>query len=1775
MGRELITAHPIFKASLEEADEYLRQLGADWSLMDELTREAKTTRVSETGLSIPICTALQISLVRLLRDWDVIPTAVTSHSSGEIAAAYTVGAISFSASMAIAYYRSMLAADENLRGFAKGGMVAVGLGVVDTERYLERLTCDGKACVACINSPISTTVSGDLSAIKEVEAMATADGVSARRLKVDIGYHSHHMSPIANPYLKTLCGMPLEKSPNDPLVSTSYSSPVTGSRIASPSEIFKPNHWVKSLVQPVQFVHAFTDMILGDMDPLGTSVDVIIEVGPHKALGGPIRQILELPEYNGLQLPYFSCLVRNTNAESTMQALGSNLLREGYPLNMSAINFPMGRPSHVKVLTNLPSYPWNHQIKHWCEPRFNRAIRERTHIPHDLIGSLIPGTNPNSPAWRHILRASETSWVRDHVVQSNILYPGAGFVCLAIEAVAQLTATEFEETATSQVNGVKRVSGYRLRDINILQALVVPDSLDGIEIQTIIHPVDDKCIGIRGWKHFEIHSMTAENRWTEHAKGLILVEFQGPSHAKSTRLEKSDIELTGYIRRIEPDTMFAGLRSVGINHGPVFRNIKSIIQSGKKQRSVTTFVVADTSVPNDVLRHHVLHPTTLDSVIQSSYTALPGAGSRLESPLVPRAFEEVWVSSRIDHTTGHSFKAYSRIDHVDAQSFQSTVSLLNDADCDDIHDADPVLEIHGLLCQSLGRSTLLGQAKPWEKAICSKVKWAPDMSIASPALLESITKQLRRSIDPDERDIIMDLRRVCVYYIQDGLNELTKSDVDHLNTHHVKFYAWMQDQLQLASSGLLGSGSAKWTLDSSSERQRRIDLTTKASVNGEMVCHLGPRLTDILRRKIAPLEVMMEDELLYKYYKNALKGERSYSQLATLFSRVMHKNPSARILEIGAGTGGATRHILNALDASNIGGQLAASYYFTDISSGFFEAARREFAQWNDFLAFHTLDIEQSPTAQGFVLGSYDIIIASQVLHATKSIARTMANVYSLMKPGGTLLLLETTHDQLDIQFVSGLLPGWWLSEEPERKSSPSLSIALWDQVLKAAGFGGVQVSIRDCENDDLYSFSTILSTVPPTQPSMVIPESVVLVVSSKATPSPTWLEHLQSSIAACGGVLEVESFGSAVATTSTYSGKLCVFLGEMTQPILQDLDTVALDNIKALVTGCKGLIWVTRGGSVDCENPEYSLASGFLRSLRNEYVGRQFIVLDLDPNASLWADQSVLAITSVVNSGFGNPDHGYVVDTSPGEFEYAERNGIILIPRYCMDNGRNKIVSPDEVKFDAAPIGPFNQADRPLCMQVGIPGLLNTLAFSDDPWVIRHGDCLPSDFVEIEPRAYGLNFRDVMVAMNQLNERIMGIECAGIITRVGSSAAIHGYAVGDSVFCILRGHFGNRARIEWTSVMHIPTSLSFEVAASLPVIFSTAYFSFVNIAHLQRGQSVLIHAAAGGVGQAAIMLAQHLGAEIFATVGTADKRDLIMQKYGVQADRIFNSRDTSFVREIFAATGGRGVDVVLNSLSGPQLQESFNVLAPFGHLVEIGKRDLERNSSLEMRPFSRQVSFSSFDLIAMTRHKGLEVHRVLAEVARLIENKLLTPVDPIKVYPMAKAHQAFSLLQAGKHTGKVVLSISQQEMVPVVPCALTAKLSANASYVLVGGVGGIGQSVANWMVAKGAKNLILLSRSANNTNKSNAFVAELQEEGCRAKVINCDVSREEDLAKALSTCYEDGLPPIRGVIQSAMVLQVGSISPKRSSASLRCRLRRLYETVLTSIISRTLFWRI
>lgn len=1016
MGRELIDVYPTYRASLLEAEEYLKEFGYEWSLIAELSRDAKSSRIAETEMSLPLCSALQISLVNLLASWNIQPVAVSSHSSGEIAAAYTAGAITFREAMFACSSRSAVSRKLSSVNGAKvsGGMLAVGLGVESAEQWLVQVQ-HGKAVVACVNSPTSVTISGDVTALDELEAMLTEKNIFARRLRVKTAFHSHHMQSGFEPYIKELQGMGFAKS-NRNLRQIIYASPTTGGRIDDAGAISSPVHWAKSMVQRVLFVDAFTAMAL-DPSTGAAEVDAVIEVGPHAALSGPIADITTLPAFKDVQISYLSCLVRNSNAVETMQAMACQLLQKGFAVDMRAVNFPEGEID-LRVLRDLPPYPWNHQISHWSEPRTNRAHRAKQFPHHDLLGSLVKGANMSAPTWVHTIRPSSLPWVRDHTVQSDIVYPGAGFICMALEAARQLS--EFE--------GLRSILGFQLRDIDIQQALVIPSGSEGIEVHVSLRPVSEKAIGTQGWKEFQILSASLDNSWTLHSSGLITVALQAQEDetvAVTSRTQSLRTPMPSYARAVDPAEIYAGMRDVGIYHGPVFQNLTSVHVA--EQRSVSTVTTADIAavMPARHYEQHVLHPTTLDTVFVSAYAALMGTNTRQSDPKVPKTIKNLWISNDSTREVGHAFRSYAQVISADSKSFQSNVCVVDDTDSPGMPQM-PFISLEGLVCQSLG-AALPRELDSSVDDICSTLAWVPDFSFVD---VGRLSKKLSLPIDPQEAEIIMDLRRACFHYSDDAISNLSMADIQQLEWHHKRFFTWMKLQIALALSNDLGEGSSEWHKDSLDTKQALLERVRTASVNGEVVVRLGPQIGSMLRRELTPLELLMQDKLLYKYYKEGLKFDRANIQLGDIVNHLVRQNPRGKILEIGGGTGGTTSRVLPKIGNGKKSGfgPYASEYHFTDISSGFFGEAQEQFADWSDIMTYRKLDIEIDPESQGFEYGTYDLIVACQVLHATKNMHKTMTHVRKLLKPGGKLVMMETTQDQVDMQFVFGLLPGWWLS---------------------------------------------------------------------------------------------------------------------------------------------------------------------------------------------------------------------------------------------------------------------------------------------------------------------------------------------------------------------------------------------------------------------------------------------------------------------------------------------------------------------------------------------------------------------------------------------------------------------------------------------------------------------------------------------------------------------------------------------------------------------------
>lgn len=484
---------------------------------------------------------------------------------------------------------------------------------------------------------------------------------------------------------------------------------------------------------------------------------------------------------------------------------------------------------------------------------------------------------------------------------------------------------------------------------------------------------------------------------------------------------------------------------------------------------------------------------------------------------------------------------------------------------------------------------------------------------------------------------------------------------------------------------------------------------------------------------------------------------------------------------------------------------------------------------------------------------------------------------------------------------------------------------------------------------------------------------------------------------------------------------KICICLAEIDVPLLRTCNETQWLAIRKMLSSASSVLWVTRG--IDTEQVETSLIVGLARSSRSDNVALRLVTLDLDGHSSLPEEASRL-IAETLDMAFVRRAE---VELSK-DVEYAERGGRLVVPRLVEDTSlqqflasRTTVAEPEDQ--------PFCQTDRALCLEVGSPGLLDSLRFIDDT---SSSQPIASDELRMRPKAFGVNFRDVMISLGQLEDNsLMSSEHSGIVTEVGADVSAE-FHVGDRI-CAWGGKaYANTVKLKAMSAQKIPAKMDFETAASIPIVYATVYYALVHLARLERGESVLIHSAAGGVGQAAIMLAKHLGAEIFVTVGNQEKKTLLRERYDIPESHIFSSRQATFVEGIRRLTGGMGVDVVLNSIAGESLYESFKCIAELGRFVELGKRDILANSRLDMETFNRSVTFASVDLtVVFHRNPGLG-KRMVTEVFKLLQDGAILPVHPLNVFRFSEMESAFRLIQAGKHVGKVVLKVDDATTVKV-----------------------------------------------------------------------------------------------------------------------------------------------
>ncbi|PNY26863.1 Polyketide synthase [Tolypocladium capitatum] len=697
----------------------------------------------------------------------------------------------------------------------------------------------------------------------------------------------------------------------------------------------------------------------------------------------------------------------------------------------------------------------------------------------------------------------------------------------------------------------------------------------------------------------------------------------------------------------------------------------------------------------------------------------------------------------------------------------------------------------------------------------------------------------------------------------------------------------------------------------------------------------------------------------------------------------------------------------------------------------------------------------------------------------------------------------HTSNDSGGLNHVNGHREANGVSNGDAQKTIGTNGHAEGSEVVKRNGTNGHAVTSA---SDDLrYDLSDAL---------------LIVLITDKKESDPLVSALLDLIELRTGSRPSISSLSHLEASSST--SYIC--LAELEAPLLFGMSDETFGQVQTLLLTCFSMLWVTVGAYRFAEKPENNISQGLLRTVRSE-ANKAAATLDLDPNSQLKAsDQAELILRSLTVS-LAAPEDG-----SPVDYEFAEEDGQLVVPRILEQQVMNLALFR-ETQPSAPYVQDFDQPGRRLKVAVGTFGALDSLYWKDEVSLP-----LADDDIEIKVACTGMNFKDVVIAMGQVASPYLGVECSGTVSRIGSKVTT--LKVGDRVCSMSLGAYSTYTRCPATSAAVIPVDMGFEVAASIPVVYSTAYYGIVDLARTEPGETILIHAASGGVGQAAIQLAQMIGAEIYATVGSAEKKQLLVHTYGIPESHIFYSRDTGFGPALREATGGRGVDVVINSLAGDLLRETWECLAPFGRFVEIGKRDITSNTRLEMAKFEHNCSFSSVDLTLVAAERPKIMGRVLTAIMGMISDKTIKPIGPITAVGVSEVEAALRKLQSGKTSGKLVVNHQVAGQVKAThPVAPTDLLQGDATYVIVGGTGGLGRSIARRMVQRGARQVVLLSRSGRVTSELERLIQESQVFGASIHIKPCDVADRASLT-ALVAEVQETLPPIRGVIHAAMVLR-------------------------------------
>ena len=1319
---------------------------------------------------------------------------------------------------------------------------------------------------------------------------------------------------------------------------------------------------------------------------------------------------------------------------------------------------------------DLPHYAWDlESYWHPITPEAYNLIERKK--THPLLGYPKP---QQEHAWENQIDTLLYPYLGEHIVGDTVLLPGAAFLEIALAATKE--HHENDQLA--------------LENLSISTPLVLQDQ-PAKKIRMTVDPSDGR---------FSIQSKTLaqEENWTEHAQARLVVaaNTHWQQHTPFA-VPSRPADFTGAEHH-------ALTQQVGLDYGPSFSAIKQGWHIDKQN-------IAIELQENDIAQNaagYVLHPAQVDSCFQSIIHLLT------EHPLfgkgvafVPVQIEQAYVQADL----GPIRYAHTQFLRLNPHSLCANF---------DFYNADGVHMAH--LSEVRFRTARLQNAEPIELSYLDyRLTPAPLAHQQSHLNTTELSQQVQQSlqhitqspayvrvateIDP-LLNSLADLYTKEVIWNYQQQQPITRQHLQQLQQQNPEHHAmlellllrleqideihWQDDDLHIEAPDV--SPSDIW-FELARDYSEAFPLFL-------VVARVGIHLQEALLGHMQLASLRSDAVSLPKLLETALGAHQKshlQQQLAMHIQEQIEQLPAGqrlRILELGQHGPWFAEQLLSQLNSND------CDYTYLSNNAEGLEAAQ---ALQHDYPALHcaALQTENPPTAD------YDLVLLCGDFDDSTQADLALLAAHNALVSAGTLLVCSWHasywHSFMHLDLAqNGVLPQ-----------------AYWQQRLTQYPLQEPQILELDEANPSVYCLlaQRLPFNVEPKPASTTAQWYVIADTPTGQRLAQALSQHVGADNLICSPQLDL---------THVEPHHQLIYLGGLqndTVPALeaQQQRCADLAHLLQQYPYQNSILWVICNQATAYTLQPLSTATanlaqlndastwGFVRTMMNESDRLKVKAVDFTRwESELDIEQAALWLSQELHANSAEQEVVYLA------------NGARYAPRL------QQVEAPD-----ANP----HQTQHNVRLHFSYPGQLRNLQ-----WQQVELPALQADDIKIRIHATGLNFRDVMYTLGLLSDEAvehgfagasLGLEFAGVVESVGS--AVTDYRPGDRVVGFGAHSFGTYCISSSSAMAPLPDFIHYEAAATIPSTFFTVYYALKQLAQLEAGERILIHGAAGGVGIAAIQLATHLGAEIYATASSPEKRDFL-HLMGVK--HIYDSRSLSFADDILHDTQGQGVDVVLNSLAGEAINRNLQILRPFGRFLELGKRDFYQNSRIGLRPFRNNISYFGIDADQLMQAKPALTRRLFREMMELMSSGQLAPL-PYKAFDANHIVEAFRYMQQARQIGKIVVTYEQPlRQVQTTPLTSQLELNPNATYVVTGGLGGFGLRTAQWLVEKGAQHLLLLSRRGAQSEEASEALAQFKAQHIDAHAVACDVTQAASVQSAFDYAAHH-LPPIKGIVHAATVI--------------------------------------